>query len=192
MVLKTLSQLMAPIAPFVAEEIYRNLTDNESVHLSGYPKFEELSDLHKEILSNMKLVRDIVSHGNAVRKEKQLSIRQPLSEVVVEGFSSLSREFEQIIQEELNVKAVSWKKSDTQLVTLNTELTQELKDEGEARNLIRQIQALRKKEGLQLSDHIVVSVPIWPKSFEATIKEKTLAIEIRTGDTLSIELVSPS
>ena len=188
-VLKTLSQIVAPIAPFITEEIYKNLTDGESVHLSDYPKFTKLSDSQKEILAHMKLVRDIVSQGNAVRKEKQLSIRQPLSEVIVEGFSVLSSEYEQIIQEELNVKAIAWKKSDKQLVTLNTELTPELKDEGEARNLIRQIQAMRKKEGLELSDKIIVSLPAWPASFEATIKEKTLATEIKKGEELYIELV---
>lgn len=192
MVLRTLSQIAAPIAPFVTEEIYRNLTDSESVHLSDYPKFKELADSEKELLANMKLVRDIVSNGNAVRKEKQLSIRQPLSEVVVEGFESLSSEYEQIIQEELNVKSITWKKSDKQVVTLVTELTQELKDEGEARNLIRQIQALRKKEGLELSDRIVISLPMWPKSQETYIKEKTLAAEIREGNILEIEKISNS
>lgn len=187
-----LCKVAAPIMPFVTDEIFKNLVEEDSVHLVDYPTFTPLSGSDKKVLENMVHVREIVSLGNAQRKQHQLSIRQPLSDATVTTKIDVGLEFEQIILDELNIKKVIWKKDKNEAVhvVLNTTLTQDLTDEGESRNLIRKIQELRKKEGLKLDDKIVIHAPVWPKSFEKTIKEKTVAIEIKTGDVLEIEVVS--
>jgi len=196
-----LSRITAPIAPFVTEEIYQNLTNEESVHLTNYPVFEKIDEADKKILSTMRIVREISSLGNAKRKEAQISIRQPLSDLTVtnswllpiELSQSEAEQYEQVIKEELNVKRIDWKiaKDEKQPISveLNTTITPDLKAEGDARNLIRKIQGLRKKEGMKLDDRIIINAPEWPKAFEEHIKEKTLADRIEKSDSLSIEVV---
>ena len=187
--------------PFVTEEIYQNLTNEESVHLTNYPVFEKIDEADKKILSTMRIVREISSLGNAKRKEAQISIRQPLSDLTVtnswllpiELSQSEAEQYEQVIKEELNVKRIDWKiaKDEKQPISveLNTTITPDLKAEGDARNLIRKIQGLRKKEGMKLDDRIIINAPEWPKAFEEHIKEKTLADRIEKSDSLSIEVV---
>jgi len=200
-VLTLLSRIAAPIAPFMTEEIYQNITGGESVHLTDYPIYETADDADKKLLGAMRTIREISSSGNAKRKEAQLSIRQPLSDLTVTSFwpmptelsQSEAEQYEQIIKEELNVKKINWKKSkDEKLpisVELNTTITAELKDEGDARMLIRKIQGLRKKEGMKLDEPIVVYAPAWPASFESQIKKKTLARELKKGIELSVKRI---
>jgi len=69
-------------------------------------------------------------------------------------------------------------------------MTSELKAEGEARELVREIQVLRKKSGCKLDEKIVVYTPSWPKEFEDDIKNKTLAEKVKQGKELRIEKLS--
>jgi isoleucyl-tRNA synthetase len=188
-VLSILSRIMAPIVPFISEEMFCNLTSEESVHLTSYPAFGKVNLPDNKIVADMKIVREIASLGNAQRKEAKISIRQPLSSITVSAIDTLEK-YEQVIKEELNVKQIVWKDGKTLTVTLSTEITSELKEEGDARKLIREIQNLRKKQGLKLTDTIVIYAPCWPKKFEKEIREKTLATAIKNADTLSIEVVS--
>ncbi|MBI4129730.1 isoleucine--tRNA ligase [Candidatus Roizmanbacteria bacterium] len=188
--LSILCRLSSPLAPFITEAMYRNLTGEESVHLVDYPTYGKSAHEQSNnavILDTMKLVREIVSLGNSQRKDHHLSIRQPLSEVTIDGFEKLDNEYEQIIKDELNVKSISWKTSKTKSVELNTTITEELKAEGDARNFIRTIQNLRKKQRLHLTDKIIIHAPNWPETFVSEIKEKTLATAIRRADMLRIE-----
>ncbi|MCR4263708.1 MAG: class I tRNA ligase family protein, partial [Candidatus Roizmanbacteria bacterium] len=199
-VLSALSTIAAPIMPFVTEEIYRNLTREESVHLTNYPVFKIANEADEKILNTMRFVQQIASLGNAKRKEAKISIRQPLSNLTVASPypQKAIEQYEKIIKDELNVKHISWIHSNKEQsnsdelvsVKLDTTITPELKDEGDARNLIRQVQGLRKKEGFKLDDRIVINAPEWPKQFEEHIKEKTLADRIEKSDSLSIALSS--
>ena len=103
-VLLTLSKLMAPFTPFIAEEIYRGLTEEESVHLADYPVADE-SLIDKDLSWTMGSVRDVVSHGLQLRASAKIKVRQPISEVLVFGIT-LNTEQIEIIQDELNVKIV--------------------------------------------------------------------------------------
>jgi len=105
-VLVGLSKLIAPIVPFVSEELYRNLTGEESVHLTDYPKYDEkLIDEHIE--NRMDLVRSIISIGRYVREENKVKVRQPLSEAIVDGKNKDAlADLTNLIMEELNVKDV--------------------------------------------------------------------------------------
>jgi len=107
-VLVTLCKLCAPITPFITEEIYKNLTGLESVHLEDYPKYDE-SLINEVVEEKMDTVRDICSLGRFAREDAKIKVRQPISEVLLDrGVSSLISEFESVIKEELNVKEITY------------------------------------------------------------------------------------
>lgn len=105
-VLVGLSKLIAPITPFLAEELYTNLTGNTSVHLEDYPICnEEL--INEEIENKMDLVRDLISLGRNAREDAKIKVRQPISEVLLDGkIKSTINDLVPLIEEELNVKQV--------------------------------------------------------------------------------------
>ena len=107
-VLTGLCKLCAPIIPFVTEEIYRNLTGEESVHLSDFPKYDK-TFINEEIETRMDLVRDLISTGRFVREEAKIKVRQPLSEALIDGKSkNILGDLVTLINEELNVKKVTF------------------------------------------------------------------------------------
>lgn len=189
-VLCTYSRIAAPIIPFITEEIYRNLTAEESVHLADYPKADE-SLLDNALLADMILVREIVEKGHSIRKESSLKLRQPLLLITYITQKKLSGELEQIIAEELNVKKVEHEKSSKKEVEvkLDTNITPELEAEGNARELIRNIQKMRKEQGLVLTDKIKITVSEWPVDFEESILKMTNAEIIEKGDDLVISKI---
>ena len=105
-VLVGLSKLIAPIASFTAEEIYTNLTNGESVHLSDFPVYDDkLIDLKLE--EKMDLVRDLISIGRNVREESKIKVRQPISEILLDKKKEdIIGNLTSLIKEELNVKEV--------------------------------------------------------------------------------------
>jgi len=184
-VLVTLSKLLAPITPFIAEEIYKNLTGEESVHLEEYPKGDK-SLLNKKLIKDMDLVRKIAELGHARRKELGIKVRQPLSEFRIQSANSADRidaELVDLIKDELNVKRVKFvKEKGGFMVDFDTGITQELKDEGEAREIVRKIQGERKKLGTRLDDKIIVTLPFWPRDWENYIKKRALVKRLQKGD----------
>ena len=100
-VLEGLCRLMAPISPFITEEIYRNLTGCESVHLADYPVVDK-TKYQDKIEEKMDLVRDLISLGRNAREEAKIKVRQPISEVIIDSKNK------KIISDlvELNVKEV--------------------------------------------------------------------------------------
>lgn len=193
-VLCTYIKLAAPVIPFITEEIYRNIAFDESIHLSTYPK-GDASLIDEQLMKDMVLVRAIVERGHSLRKEANMKLRQPLQSVTYLLDRKLDEQLEQIIAEELNVKGVIYKEDkkvqidETGSVELNTEITPELQKEGEARELLRQIQQLRKTEGLTLQDKIELTLPSWPEEFEEMIKKGVQATSITKGESLAIKKV---
>lgn len=105
-VLVGLSKLCAPIIPFLSEEMYRNLTSDESVHLVDYPESDETL-INETIENKMDLVRNLISIGRCVREEQKIKVRQPLSEALIDGKNKeLLSDLVPLIEEELNVKEV--------------------------------------------------------------------------------------
>lgn len=100
--------LIAPIVPFVADEIYVNLTGEESVHLADYPKYDEKM-IQEGIEKKMDLVRELISLGRNAREDVKIKVRQPLSEVILDGKNEeIIGDLVQLIKEELNVKTVTF------------------------------------------------------------------------------------
>jgi len=107
-VLAGLSKLLAPISPYLSEEMYRNLTGEESVHLADYPVCDE-SLINEKLETKMDLVRTLISVGRYVREENKIKVRQPLSEALIDGKNEeLIGDLIPLIKEELNVKNVTF------------------------------------------------------------------------------------
>lgn len=176
-VLTQLAMLLAPFTPFLAEELYQQMTGSgESVHLLDYPMETEVDE---KVLDEMARARKVIADGLALRMQKseteeQIKVRQPLNRLVYAG-EKLPEMYEQIIAEEVNVKVVengaeTW---------LDKELTAELREEGRVRDLIRAVQAARKKAGLQVDDRIRLSLSVEvSEQWRGVLMNEVLATEL--------------
>jgi len=181
-VLKTLTKIMAPFTPFAAEDIWlklKTIKDVDSVHLEKWPRAEKIDS---KIINEMIKVREIVSIGLKERQIHDLPVRQPLQKISTTV--AFSDEYRIIIGEELNVKEIKYDKNlKTQLV-LDTDITGELRQEGNYRELIRALQNMRKKISLTPSD--IVSLVFETndvgrrliQKFETDMKKTVLASKI--------------
>lgn len=107
-VLIAVCQLAAPFAPFLTEEIFRNLTGESSVHVSSYP-VADATLIDKRVEDRMDLVRELVTLGRAARESVKIKVRQPISKVIVDGkYEALIGDLVPLIMEELNVKSVEF------------------------------------------------------------------------------------
>ena len=271
-VLVGLSKMIAPIASFTAEEVYTALTGLDSVHLSDFPK-ADLSLVNDRIENKMDLVRDLISLGRNAREEVKIKVRQPISEVLIDGKNKdLIGDLEELIKEELNVKNVTYindlstymnfevkpnfkvvgkifgpkiklyqeeltkltsedikfiengeavtvtidgelfdvtsemvdirvaakegydvAKENNNFIILNTSLTDELLNEGIARELISKVQNLRKQKDFDVADRIKFYYETNEKfqnvldSFGQMIKDETLSTELIQKENLSNE-----
>src|SRR5260221_6345809 len=104
-ILITVCKLMAPFTPFVSDDIYKNLTKEVSVHLSDWPESKKLSVKESQILEDMQEVRRIVERAHAIRKENNVSLRQPLSNMNVKNAINNLDDYLEIFTDELNIKS---------------------------------------------------------------------------------------
>jgi isoleucyl-tRNA synthetase len=181
-VLVTLAKLMAPFTPFVSEEIYRNLSGDESVHLCDYPVADEKL-IDEKLNQEMASVRAIISEGLQMRAQNKIKVRQPLQGVKIKN-KDLSKEMREIIKDELNVKEIGTDEKQEEEIVLNTEITPELRLEGVARELIRHIQEMRKEAGYEVDNRIKVCYDGWSvvfSRFSDIIAKETLANELTEG-----------
>ncbi len=109
-VLVGVAKLIAPFAPFLSDEIYTNLTGEETVHIAYFPKADETL-IDKGVEERMDLVRALVTLGRGTREKEKIKVRQPLGEVLVDGkYESIISDLTDLIKEELNVKEVKFEK----------------------------------------------------------------------------------
>jgi isoleucyl-tRNA synthetase len=182
-VLVTLSKILAPFIPFMSDLIYTNLTKKISVHLDVWPKLREVSN--DKLIEDMKLVRKIVEKGHSIRKDKKIAVKQPLMSVTVSGKFRLDKQLEELIKDELNVKEVKYVAKEGELdVQLDLKITEELIEEMMARELIRKIQAERKRMGLNLSQKVLVYNDWLPKDKKQLqlIMRKAQVVRIDVGE----------
>lgn len=173
-IILTLAKVMAPIAPFITEEIYQQRKRDtkllESVHLEEWPSYDEQM-ISETVEKNMRKTREVVSMALEQRASSAIPVRQVLSRLDVKGID-LAEEYFQLIAEEVNVKEVRRGKGEKLEVKVDTLLTPGLEEEGVVREIIRRIQALRKKAGLQKQDKITLMI-------EATYNLQEHAEEIK-------------
>ncbi len=182
--LKTLARLMAPFAPFAAEDIWQRLKtagDPASVHLASWP---ELGAADADDVEKMRALREAVTMGLKARQAAQIPVRQPLAKIQVSG-TKFSAAYEEILLDELNVRAAEFAESEELSVSLDTEITPELKREGDYRELVRAVQDMRKKSGLTPSDTIALTLPESAgetvAGFEDDLKKTVLAETVSFG-----------
>ena len=196
-VLVRLSYMLAPFTPFLAEELYHNLTgDNESIHLKDWLPAGEIDN---SMLRDMNALRTAVNDGLSKRASEGIKVRQPLASVKLINTISQDTPAEvaqfliDIAKDELNVKSVeivtdSESESAQPSVVYDLTITPELKREGLMREIIRHVQSARKQAGLQIDDRILLSISSDDSeisqaidAFADVIKSETLAVELNSA-----------
>jgi isoleucyl-tRNA synthetase len=181
-VLVNLSKIIAPFIPFISEEIYINLTGNESVHLDNWPEADEkFIDLKLE--EEMFKGRQIVEAAHSVRKLAEVKVRIPIREMIYDGPVELSEEVLIVVKNEINVYNLKFgKKADNYTVITTTSDDNLDLNFGLARDIIRKIQEERKNLGTKPNDKVSITIPFWPKEHEDYIKRKALISKIIEGE----------
>lgn len=192
-VLVKLAHVLAPFTPFMAEELYRNLTGGESVHLQDWPVVGHVNEL---VIRDMARTRHVITDGLSQRAEHKLKVRQPLASVTVYGVYDLDMDLQEVIAEELNVKkvilapqqhfadpeksiaetaveAINGFPLGTVGIELDTSVTPELRREGMMREVIRAVQNARKEAGLEVDDRISLHLHTADKELQQAITEHT-------------------
>lgn len=196
-VLVRLSYMLAPFTPFLAEELYHNLTgDNESIHLKDWLPAGKIDN---SMLRDMNALRTAVNDGLSKRASEGIKVRQPLASVKLINTISQDTPAEvaqfliDIAKDELNVKSVeivtdSESESAQPSVVYDLTITPELKREGLMREIVRHVQSARKQAGLQIDDRIVLSISSDDSeisqavdAFADVIKSETLAVELNSA-----------
>ena len=207
-----LAYVFAPFTPFLAEELYRNLTgDEESVHLKDWLPAGQINEA---VVSGMTRTRELINNGLSLRMKKDenqesIKVRQPLQFASYAG-EKLDDYYEQIMLEELNVKeirhvgnlsehladydATNGTIDEKTWVEISKKITPELKREGLMREVIRHVQSARKKAGLNVDDRIRLAATTNDQELQRamkehadTIEQETLAEVAEDGDKLSYE-----
>ncbi len=171
--LSKLAELTAPFVPFLAEIIYQQLGSKKSVHLAGWPKADKKL-IDKKTETKMERIREIINLALRKRAEAAIKVRQPLAGLQIKN-QELKKEKEllSLIQEEVNVKQVTFGKT----LKLDTKVTTQLREEGIVREVVRNIQEMRKKAGLSPRDKIEVRYSGAKEINEILAKNKELILK---------------
>lgn len=178
--LTQLSMVMAPFTPFLAEELYQNLTGGESVHLLDWPATGHINEL---VIREMTALRQAINDGLSKRAQAGIKVRQPLaSATLVSTINSanpaeLTQELLDIAKDELNVKEVTVLTGSevggqaAPSTELDMNLTPLLKREGIMREVVRQVQNARKQADLDVDDRIVLDLSSEDDTVQAAVQE---------------------
>ena len=192
-VLVRLSYILAPFTPFLAEELYHNLTgDDESIHLKDWLPAGEIN---RAMLRDMNALRAAVNDGLSKRAAEGIKVRQPLASAKLVSTISQNTPEEvvrflvDIARDELNVKSVEAvtgseldipEVSTQPSVVYDLNITPELKREGLMREIVRHVQSARKKAGLQVDDRIILQLTTNDDQLRQAINEHRATIAAET------------
>ncbi|MBI4226224.1 isoleucine--tRNA ligase [Candidatus Roizmanbacteria bacterium] len=189
-VLANLSIILSPFMPFISEEIFSNLLDEESVHLTNWPKVYR-SYIDDSLEKQMELARKIVEAGHAKRKMFKQKVRIPLAKLTFDltgNYSNISDDIWETVLKELNIKNLSingkikYPKKELKVTEA------QLKKEGELRELLRLIQVQRKTLALKLMDKIVLTIPQRFLEDKEYLMRKVVAKKVVVGNELKVEI----
>lgn len=188
-ILKEYVKSLAPLMPFLSEEIYRNLTGEQSIHLSDWTEIDQ-SYRNNLLEKQMDQGRALSSSIHNLRKEGKVKVQIPLRKLNYTGSEQLTEEINKIVLAETNVYELIYQgKNEQEDYVVSGIVGKENQDTemGKAREIIRTIQKERKNQGLTITDEIVITLPSYPKKHEALIKKKAMAQTIKKGDKFCIE-----
>ncbi len=183
-VLTGLCKLCAPVIPFTTEEIYKDLTNEESVHLADYPVCDE-SLIDEKLEEKMDLVRDLISLGRNVREENKVKVRQPISEVVLDGKTKkVLNDLVDLIKEELNVKEVVFE--DDLSKYMNYFVKPNFKEVGKVfgsniKEFANKLESLSTEDILKLENNETVSMDIAGTTYDVTKDMVDIRISSKEG-----------
>jgi isoleucyl-tRNA synthetase len=181
---------IAPIVPFHSEYLYRKLTKEDSVHLQSWPEIDEVY-VHPDLEANTAIARQICEIGHQIRKTNSWKVRHPLAklEITIEAdCSTIQENIWRTVLEELNVKNVvingKYRYPYTEVVVTD----EELKREGELRDLLREIQAMRKEKGVGINEKIQVILPEKYADYIEEVKTHIKTNTVTLGQSLEVSV----
>lgn len=191
-VLVMLCKIIAPIMPFMAEALFTNLTEEESVHLSTWLE-ADTNLIDKKLEEEMRAARAMVAEGHSKRKADQSPIKKPLEKLEWEsaqgGADSVRSEIWDTVLEELNIFNIVINGKQVYPAQFAAKTIEELEALEKKRDIIRKIQQERKSLGTSYDEKVDVILPDWPKEFEEEIKRKALINNLSKGDTFSVKKI---
>ena len=194
--IKQIAQAMAPILPFMSEHIWQSMVleyekgAEESVHLSSFPSPGECD---APMLEQAGQARAVVAQALKLRNERNLKVRQPLSALYLgKSFEPVSA-YAKIICEELNVKQIVYlDDADEAFVSIETEITPELRAEGIYRDLLRHCQLLRKEAGFAVTDRVALRFETESESIRAVLETYANDIAKETLSEIQEDIPAPA
>jgi len=183
------SRLLAPIAPFYSEEIYKNLTKDESVHLSNWPTATD-SLIDENLENEMDIARKVVEQAHSARKEAGIKVRQPLNLLEVVSPIDFCKDVIQLIKDETNILIVDVKRGKEISVDLDTTIDDRLRMMGDARDVTREIQSERKRLGTSLDEQVdVVITQEFTQALQDQITNAALVRNLTVGNTFEVKRI---
>ena len=183
-VLVGLSKMIAPIVPFTSENLYTKLTDQESVHLSEFPKYNE-AYIDLKLEEKMDTVRDLISIGRKVREDVKIKVRQPISEVILDfKVKKIIGDLTSLIEEELNVKKIKFAKNLSTYI--NFEVKPNFKVCGKIfgsniKNLTEYLNNITKEEITKLENGEILNIKLDDKEYELTNEMVDIRVNSKEG-----------
>jgi isoleucyl-tRNA synthetase len=186
-VLITLCKIIAPVTPFISEEIFRNLTDAESVHLELWPDVEK-EYIDSTLEAEMTMAQELSTAINSFRKENSIKVKIPLKKLTYNGVK-LSEEVLAVVKSETNTEELTFEaeKETFEIVGDPSEKNQNI-EAGQARDIIRNIQKKRKELATTMTQMVEVGLPAWPKPYEDEIKRKALVSKLYVADEFEVKI----
>jgi isoleucyl-tRNA synthetase len=196
------AKLLAPFMPFISETVYRQADGKKkSVHLENWPAINQKSKIkNQKLLKEMEMIREIVSRALELRAKAGIKVRQPIASLKIKNQKSKIKNNEELlnlIRGEVNVKEIIFDQNIKDEIELDTTITEELKEEGILRELIRQMQDIRKKEGLkpgQMVDFYIATdlngknfLVKYAKEIKKSVNAKSLIVRLALEDGYEIK-----
>ena len=183
-VLVGLSQIIAPITPFLAEEMYTKLTNEDSVHTSLFPEYDSKL-INNELENKMDLVRNLISLGRMVREETKIKVRQPLSEIYLDSKTkNILGNLTSLIKEELNVKDIVFITDINKYMTLDVKPN--FKEVGKVfgpkiNDFKTFLETLNDDDRLSLNDNLDIQVKFDNKDLTITPNMVSISVNPKVG-----------
>ena len=186
-VLITLCKIIAPVTPFISEEIFRNLTDSESVHLELWPDVEK-EYIDSTLEAEMTMAQELSTAINSFRKENSIKVKIPLKKLTYNGVK-LSQEVLAVVKSETNTEELTFEaEKDTFEIEGDPSEKNQNIEAGQARDIIRSIQKKRKELATTMTQMVEVGLPSWPKPYEDEIKRKALVSKLYVADEFEVKI----